>query len=114
MPFLLNYDLSLFLYSSRFILHIYSIEHSPLTWDPRFGYHKWMIFSVQSERKFISQSIFEIEVDRTSKMSALLWQDTLESNEGNGISFDIFFPDAAAIIDVFIKILDFLFLNVMR
>ena len=82
--------------------------------NPRFGCHKWMIFSVQSDWNFSRQNIFEIWVALTSKISALLWWDILESNEYNGISFYLSFTHATENADVFIKCYDFLFLDVMR
>ena len=82
--------------------------------NPRFGCHKWMIFSVQSEWNFSSQNIFEIWVALTSKISTLLWWDILESNEDNGISFYLLFTHATENVDVFIKCCDFLFLDVRR
>ena len=58
MPLLLNCDLSLFFYSSRYILHISLIEYAQLTCNPGFGFHKWTILFVQSEWKLGGQSIF--------------------------------------------------------
>ena len=72
-----------------------------------------MIFSVQSEWKFSIQSIFEIGAAQTSKIDAILWWDMLESNEGNGISFDLLFTDDTENADVFINCCDLCLLNVM-
>ena len=58
MPVLRHYYSSLFLCSRHSIFHLYFIGHAQLTWNPRFGCHKWMIFSVQSEWKFSSQNMF--------------------------------------------------------
>ena len=62
----------------------------------------------------VAKVFFEIGEAQTSKFSALLWWDILESNEGNGISFEIFFPDATETVDVFLNCFKLLFLNVMR
>ena len=84
--------------------------HGTLGLDATNGYYSPFNLS----GNLVARIFFEIGVAPTSKISNLLWWDILESNEGNGISFDIFFPDPTATSDVFLNCCDFLFLNVMR
>ena len=62
----------------------------------------------------VAKVFFEIGVARRSKFFAPLWWYILESNEGNHISFDLFFPDATETVDVFLNFWYFLFLNIIR
>ena len=115
MPFLLNSDSSFFfyvlviLYWVSLTLHIQHL-HGTLGLDVT---NVWYPLSNMSGN-FVAKVFFEIGVARTSKISALLWWDILESNEVNFISFDIFFPDATETSDVFIDCCGFLLLNFMR
>ena len=114
MPFLLNYDSSFF-FSVLVILSSISLPLNMQNWHGTLGLdvtNGWYSLSNQSGN-LVAKLFFENGVDRTSKISSLLWWDVLESNEGNAISFDVLITDAAATADVFLDCCYFFFLNVM-
>ena len=115
MSFLINYDSSLF---SPVLVIIYSMSLTSdmQNWHGTLGLgvtNGWYSLSNLSGN-LAAKVFFEIGVAQTSKISALFWSDTLESNEVNGILFDAFFPYAEANADLFLNCCGLLFLNVTR
>ena len=79
-----------FLCSIHSIFSLFFIEHSPLTCNPRFGCHKWMILSVQSQWKFSSKHIF-LELEWLKHLKFLPSFDEVSWNQIEAMSYDFLF-----------------------
>ena len=112
--FLLNSDSSFF--SVPVIIYSVSLPFYMHNWRGTLGLDikNRSYYPSNLSGNLVSEVFFDIGVAQTYKISALLWWEILESNEGNAISFDIFFPDTSATAYVFLNCCDCLFLNVMR